>query len=113
MTDYRGLSIVKAVLFAVAFGLYWVTTTIQNHWVSKRERKTLRDATGREPRKGEEDLLGTWLKVPTPALDDLNEQLKAAPFRRLEELATDGLTHGMPQNKTPYSKSPLEGDKKK
>jgi hypothetical protein len=52
---------INLLLVAAAMALYWVVNTLSNRWISKRERKVLREATGREPRKGEEGLLGTWL----------------------------------------------------
>ena len=78
----------------IAWGVVAVTA-LSLLWTTIKSRRILRDALGRDLRKGEETSLRSWMQASDTSLQKASEELARDPFDRfLQLLAAVGIWRG-------------------
>jgi len=83
MQDFIRLAIAAAPFLALLLAL-----NLSNRWVTRKERQLLEKSLGRPMRRGEEDSLSTWLRVPKAQLEEAVQELDKNPFTPIVDVTT-------------------------
>src|SRR4051794_15662080 len=83
MDDFIDLAITVA-----PFVAFLLAVNLSNRWVTRKERQLLEKSLGRPMRRGEEDSLSIWLRVPKAQLEEAVRELDKNPFTPIVDVTT-------------------------